>query len=349
MVIFPLIELSVDNTLKFVKEKSFGLSKRMKHNKDNNENKKDNQKKKAQNQELVFEDLPYEKEIKEIQEKAKKRNDEILKKKESVEAISRIHEKRALSLTRNSMKKSANDNKDKKSNISDILSFMDDLALPKVGDNINRKNATLNRINSFLIDYDNENIKKGIYHKDKTINKENYIEDEKENENDITNKSLISKESNDEKLRLKVIKLKDKDDLYSSVSFKKPYSILTSVINLKKDKEIQEKMDKIRKNFKLDKYLEKETERGVNVDSLGRRKSFLDFMQYTNKRQNLDQYLQDEEKISKGKKERNIFELLNKKNKNEEKKSKKDSQSSISEDENKEKNNLSYIDKKTNV
>ena len=342
-----LIELSIDYTQKFVKEKSFGLSKRMKQNTDQNENKKDNQKKKAQNQEIVFEDLPYEKEIKEIQEKIKKRNDEILKKKESVEAISRIHEKRALSLTRNSNKKTANNknNKDNKSNISDILSFMDDLALPIIGDNINRKNTTLNRINSFLIDYDNEHSKKGIHHKDKTINKDNYIEDEKENENDITNKSIISKESNDEKLRLKVIKLKDKDDLYSNVSFKKPYSILTSIINLQKDKEIQEKMDKIRKNFKLDKYLEKETERGVNVDSLGRRKSFLDFMQYTNKRQNLKDYLQDEKKISKGKKEKNIFELLNKKNKDEEKKSKSDSKSSNSEDE----NNKSYIDKKAKL
>jgi hypothetical protein len=42
----------------------------------------------------------------------------------------------------------------------------------------------------------------------------------------------------------------------------------------------------MRKRFILDNYLEKESIRGVNVDSLGRRKSFLDFLEYTEKKKN---------------------------------------------------------------
>ena len=131
-----------------------------------------------------------------------------------------------------------------------------------------------------------------------------------------------------------MIKLKDKDDLFSKVDFKKPYSILTPIINLKKDKEIQEKLDKIRKKFKLDKYLEKETENGVNIDSLGRTKSFLDFLQYTNKKKNLNEYLSEEKNHIKEKKEKNIFNLLNKKKEDEERNNKSNSSIGLDNDEN---------------
>jgi hypothetical protein len=67
-----LIELTIDNTQKYIKEKSFGLSKSMRKATDKKEEKKENQKKKAQNQEIILEDLPYEKEIKEKNEKEKK-------------------------------------------------------------------------------------------------------------------------------------------------------------------------------------------------------------------------------------------------------------------------------------
>ena len=46
-------------------------------------------------------------------------------------------------------------------------------------------------------------------------------------ENDITNKSLISHED-ETPMKLKTIRLKEKDNLYSKVEFKNPYSILTS-------------------------------------------------------------------------------------------------------------------------
>ena len=129
-------------------------------------------------------------------------------------------------------------------------------------------------------------------------------------------------------MKLKAIRLKEKDNLYSKVEFKKPFSILTSIIELQKDREIKNKMDKIRKNFKLDKFLEKEKKRGVDVDGLGRRKSFLNFIQYTEKKSNLNDYLKDLEKknslfelkgddFEKNNKMKKIFELINV-NKNEE-------------------------------
>ena len=74
-----LIELTIDNTQKYIKEKNFGLHKNLKKNSENNDEKKDNKNK--QNQELVFEDLPYEKEIKDYKEKDKKHKQDLLKKK----------------------------------------------------------------------------------------------------------------------------------------------------------------------------------------------------------------------------------------------------------------------------
>ena len=318
-----LIELTIDNTQKYYKEK-IDSKKSLRHATNKNEIQKDNLNKKDQNQSLVFEDLPYEKEIKEKRDTEKKKTDYILKKKESVEAISKIQKNKALTKRRSSLKKSVNKNK---SNISDALSCLVDLSLPNIGDNIARKNTTLNRINSFLVDYDNE-YKKG----DQSINnKVNSNDIENENENDITNKSLISNREDKLNLRTKILRLKDKEDIYSKVEFNKPYSILTSVIDLKKDKEIEEKYNKLRKNFKLDKYLEKETERGINVDSLGRRKSFLDFLQYTEKKKNLEDYLEeDKNEIS----DKNVFKLLNKNKKEEEEKIRRDSLVSDSEKDN---------------
>ena len=310
-----LIELTIDNTQKYIKEKNFGLHKNLKKNSENNDEKKDNKNK--QNQELVFEDLPYEKEIKDYKEKDKKHKQDLLKKKESVEAISKIQKRKFLNTTEtnNSQKKNLENNFGNKSSISDELSLISDLSLSQNGDFLANKNTTLNRINSYLVDFDNnEN------------NASNNLSNG-ENENDITNKSLISQED-EAPMKLKAIRLKEKDNLYSKVEFKKPFSILTSILELQKDREIKNKMDKIRKNFKLDKFLEKEKKRGVDVDGLGRRKSFLNFIQYTEKKSNLNDYLKDLEKknslfelkgddFEKNNKMKKIFELINV-NKNEE-------------------------------
>ena len=340
-----LIELTIDNTQKYIKEKSFGLSKSMRQSSDKKEIKKDNQKKKGQNQDLVFEDLPYEKEIKEKNEKEKKNKEDFIKKKESVEAISRIHKrKQNMNTTNVSLKKSAeNNNGNNKSNISEALSFIGDLSLSKNDESITRKNTALNRINSYLIDFD-KSMKKEEQSNNISINNDN------KSKNDETNKSLISNDNDDDMLyKLKSIKLKDKDDIYSKVEFKRPYSILTSVLDLQKDREIQSKLNKMRKKFKLDKYLEKETNRGVNVDLLGRRKSFLDFLQYTEKKKNLNDYIKEEKSNIKNENEKNIFNLLNQKNNENEKKSDNELNKSISENDNSQSFNKSGVDKKSKL
>ena len=347
-----IIELTIDNTQKYIKERSFGLSKSMKQAVDKNDNKNEKEKKKKENQELVFLDLPYEKEIKDKKEKEKRKAEALLKKKESAEAISKIHKKKVLnnniSIKKDVNNKNNNENENDKSNISEELSFIEDLSLLHIGEDLHKKATTLNRINSFLIDFDNDN-KKRVQLNNISTNKgkSNIIQ----NDNDITNKSLISNDDIDDDIinRGKTLRLKDREEIYSKVQFKKPYSILTSVINLKRDREIQEKLNKMRKKFKLDKYLERENERGVNVDSLGRRKSFLDFMQYTQKKENLNDYLKKEKTNKKNKKEKEIFDLLNKKNENEAKKSQSSNSSGSDSDNGRKNNNISNIENKSRL
>jgi len=315
-----LIELSIDNTQKYIKEKSFGLSKSMKQITEKNEDKKDKDKKK-QNQELVFEDLPYEKEIKDHHEKEKKHKEAMLKKKESAEAISKIQKRKFLNTTNtntnNSLKKSSGNNNAVHQNISEDLSCIGDLSLSHNDEFFTKKNTTLNRVNSYLIDFDNN-----------SNNLSNNLSNIS-NENDLTNRSLISHDDeNENPLKLKTIRLKERDNLLSKVEFKKPYSILTSILDLQKDREIKYKLDKIRKNFKLDSFLEKEKKRGVDVDGLGRRKSFLNFIKYTEKKSNLNDYLKNLDKgknniedLEKNNKAKKIFELMNENKKEENDKS----------------------------
>jgi hypothetical protein len=75
-----LIELTIDNTQKYIKEKSLGISKNMKQKSDKKVDKKDKESKKQQIQEIVYEDLPYEKKIKEKHEKEKKKKEDLMKK-----------------------------------------------------------------------------------------------------------------------------------------------------------------------------------------------------------------------------------------------------------------------------
>ena len=303
-----LIEITIDNTQKYIKERSLGLSKNMKQKTDKKTDKKEKGSKKHQIQEIVYEDLPYEKEIKEKKEKEKKNKEDLMKKKENVEALSRIQKNKLVnpSNVNNTSQKSDNDLINK-SNISQELSCIGDLSLSKhdQAEYLPKNNINLSGINSYLIDFDND--------KD---NKSNNISISIDNKNDLTNESLIS--NDDEKpIKLKTIKLKD--NLYSDVQFKKPSSILTAILDLQKDKELQNKLDKMRKKFKLDKFLEKEKENGIDVDGLGKRRSFLNFLKYSQKKTNLNDYLIEEKEKEKRKHEKEVFDLINK-NKNEDKK-----------------------------
>ena len=125
-----LIELTIDNTQKYIKEKSLGISKNMKQKSDKKVDIKDKGPKKQQIQEIVYEDLPYEKKIKEKHEKEKKKKEDLMKKKQSAEALSRIQKNKLTnpSNINNTSQKSGNDIINK-SNISQELSCIGDLSL----------------------------------------------------------------------------------------------------------------------------------------------------------------------------------------------------------------------------
>ena len=292
-----LLELTIDNTQKYIQEKAFEISRRMTQMNDGNEDeKKDGEKKdNKKNSQIDFEDLPYEKMIKEKTTMEKRRKEELEKKNQEMKKLSKyISKKISKSVKKREEKKKA-ENKDliNKSNLSHVLSFFDDLNISKNEDKdeLIRKGTAHNSVNKYLYEYDNNSkIEK------KFINKISFRMEEDKNQEDIQNESsLISREEeididdikNKKNVqKIKTIKLNDEDELYSTVNFGRPASILNPVIKLIRDQEVQEKLRKMRENFNLNKFLEKEKEEGVNTDLLGRRKSYLDFLQYTEKGNN---------------------------------------------------------------
>jgi hypothetical protein len=150
-----------------------------------------------------------------------------------------------------------------------------------------------------------------VQNEKKLLNKISFRLEEKK-DGDIKNESLISSPSiEDETLnnlkKIKKIKLDEKDDLYSKVKFSRPSSILTPVLKLIQDNKVQEKLQKMRENFNLNKYLKKEKEEGLNTDFLGRRKSYLDFLQYTEKQQDIKTYLKEGQKNEKKKSKKSLM------------------------------------------
>ena len=280
-----ILELTIENTHKYMKEKAFELSRKMNQMRVNEEDKidtKDNNKRKSQGD---FEDLPYEKIIKEKHEQEKRKREEIDKKNKDMLKISTyMNKKISKSIRKKDDKKKGENNELNKSNLSNVLSFYDDLNISKTEEKntLIRKGTTYNNINKYLTEFDN--IAKN---ERKFINKISFREEDKK-QDDIQNESLISKDIDIDDVndknniqKIKTIKLDENDELYSTVSFGRPASILNPVIKLMRDKEVQEKMQKMRDNFNLNKFLEKERLEGVNTDFLGRRRSYLDFLQYT--------------------------------------------------------------------
>jgi hypothetical protein len=162
-----------------------------------------------------------------------------MKKKQSAEALSRIQKNKLTnpSNINNTSQKSGNDIINK-SNISQELSCIGDLSLSnhEQAEYLKKKSINLNVIDSYLIDFDND--------KEKESNNISKLD----NKNDLTNELLISADD-ENPIKLKTIKLKEKDNLYSNVKFKKPSSILTSILDLQKDKELQKNWIKCEKNL----------------------------------------------------------------------------------------------------
>ena len=280
-----LLELTIDNTQKYIKEKAFEISRRMTQMNDGNEddNKKEGDKKDKKKSQVDFEDLPYEKVIKEKITLEKKRKEQSDKKDYEMKKLSKYINKRISKSARKKEEKKKAENKEllNKSNLSNVLSFFDDLNISKheYENNAKIEKKFINKI-SFRME-DNKS-QEDFRNESSLTSKEEEIDID-----DIKNKKYVQK--------VKTIKLNDEDELYSTVNFGKPASLLNPVIKLIREKEVQEKLQKMRENFNINKYLEKEKEEGVNTDFLGRRRSYLDFLQYTEKGHNFKDFLEENE------------------------------------------------------
>ena len=83
----------------------------------------------------------------------------------------------------------------------------------------------------------------------------------------------------------------DKNKLDNKVNFQRPRSILNSVLKLKNDVQIQKKLKILRNKFNLDNFFKNQEKRGTNLKNVGKRKSFMQFLQYTAGPDNVEDYL----------------------------------------------------------
>ena len=141
-------------------------------------------------------------------------------------------------------------------NISDELSFMTDLSLASKDDNTNNNELSYNISNdnsSFLIN-NNTN----------TNNTNNH------SVSGISQLFFTSKR----------IQLNDKNNIITETAFHHPRTLLPEILKLKNDAVLNKKIEKIQNKFQIKDYLQKATS-SLATASLGRRRSFLGFLQYS--------------------------------------------------------------------
>ena len=274
-------------TLKHIKDRSHNVLKKVEANESTAEEKNALRKKlerKAQKKEEMFkikyeEDLPFEKEIRKRIEKKKKElkmQRELRKKELKLTKFKNSVSRRALEHYKEEKMKELNQEQ-----IGDDLTFMSDLSLS----NINQSFALLRRANSIK-------------------------EHEEEKYDSFEEKSFIEKKDDILKTEEKLID-HENDELEDKVNFGRPRAILSSILELQNDLEIQAKLEKLRKQFNINNFLKKEGRKGNNLKHIGRRKSFLNFLEYTNKPDDFEQYLEKMDKDIK-KKEKNIKKITQK-------------------------------------
>ena len=278
---------SIENTQKQMKDRALNVNKRMKSSGSGLEEEKNAlrrkiekkaQKKEEMNKIKIEEDLPYEHEIrlkheKIEKEKRDKKNQE--KKEAKITKFRNIVSKRAIEHYKEEKLKELNQEQ-----IGDDLTFLSDLSLS----NLNQSFSQLRRVNS--------------------------IKEESEKKYDSNHDSFI--EGNNNIMITENKKLnQDIEEFEEKVNFKRPKTILSSILELKNDLEVQAKLEKMRKKFNINNFLKKQGRRGVNTKNIGRRRSFLRFLEYTTKPDDFEEFLDDYEKdinIKNEKKEKKIEE-----------------------------------------
>ena len=285
-----LIFESIENTLKQLKDRAENVKHEMKHDESGLEEEKNalwkklekKAKKKEEMDKIKFEeDLPYEREIRMKKEKKEKELQTLRAKKYKELKLSKFKSKvskKAIEHYKEEKMKELNQEQ-----IGDDLTFISDLSLS----NLNQSFSKLKRANS---------IKETEEEKYEPINENSFIE----RKNDI----MITEE--------KVIE-HDNDQFEEKVNFGRPRNILASILALKNDVEIQAKLNKLRNKFDVNNFLKKQGRKGNNLKNIGRRRSFLRFLEYTNKPDDFEEYIDDMNKNIKTKDSINNIKLINKK------------------------------------
>ena len=160
--------------------------------------------------------------------------------------------------------------------IGEDLTFMSDLSLSK----LNQSFAKLKRANS-------------IY------------DDEEEKYEPVNEKSLMERK-NDFIMQEEKIIQHENDEFEDKVNFGRPRAILFSILELKNDAEIQAKLNKLRNKFNIHNFLKKQGKKGNNLKHIGRRRSFLKFLEYTDKPDDFDQFLEENKDKDISEEENNI-------------------------------------------
>ena len=154
--------------------------------------------------------------------------------------------------------------KNYKNNINDELSFMTDLSISNLDDS---------KASSDLIENTNKS-KSNLLINDTISN-----EEQSKNESLISEGTIIAEKN---------LLLNDANQITNKVEFKRPKSILPEIIKLQNDKDIQKKLEKMRQHFNLNNYLNKEINNGQLISNIGRRRSYLGFLQYSQQKQNYE-------------------------------------------------------------
>ena len=240
---------------------------------------KKEKKKMLMNQIIMEEDLPYEKEIRIAYEKKKKREREKSKRENNQLKLNKFKSKMS-----KAMLERQREEKFKEINqevIGDDLSFMSDLSLSNLNQSFShlRTNKTNRTFKKNKKEGENFNILDLIENKNNEIDNKDIM---------FTKEKKITSYYDEFDSK----GFKDYDELEEKVSYQRPISILTSIMKLKDDSEIEKKLKKLRDKFNLKNFMKKQKRQGENLEHVNqKRHSFLNFLKYTQEPEDLDNYI----------------------------------------------------------
>ena len=288
-----IVDMSINYTQKYLKEEMVNLQKMTGKKKVETADllrqkiEKKEMEKFNMNQISILEDLPFEKEKKQIEENERRERNRLKKLEKTKEKAERGQKtNRSSNLVSKKVLKEIYKKKKNNNKIDDELSFMTDLSLSSQGElNLdNTQNSKiLNMNNMSSINMNNSNL---IDLTDNNISGMNQTNNQHPSNMNV---SQLSMGNNQSILATKNVMINEEDHIQTQVDIPKPTILLPEIMKLKGDAIIQAKLEAMRKHFNINDFLQKQANQGVPITSLGRRKSFLNFLQYNQEKENKDE------------------------------------------------------------